>query len=90
MNEAIVGNLNEMADYITNRIRKNLQSDYIELQMYYNEMSNKTQPITIKKDEIVQFFETVTVLNRPCIKIVTRHNIFNADVTYNELKEVLS
>jgi hypothetical protein len=53
-------------------------------------MGNKTQPITIKKDEIVQFFGTVTVLNQPCTKIVTKHNVFNADVTYNELKEVLS
>lgn len=31
MNKAIVSNLNEMADYIINKIRKNLQSDYIKL-----------------------------------------------------------
>ncbi len=90
MNEAIVGNLNEMADYITDRIRKNLQSDYIELQMYYNEMGNKTQPITLKKDEILQFFESVTVLNQYCTKIITKHNVFNANIKYNELKEILS
>ena len=70
-------------------LRKYKQNSFIELEMYYNEAYNKTQSISLRKNEILQFYEATTILNVPCVKIITNHLIFKANIKYKELKEKL-
>ena len=73
--------LKELQDY--------KQDNFIELEIYYNEAYNQTQLISMKKSEILQFYENTTFLNIPCTLIITKHGNFKSTIKYVELKELL-
>lgn len=70
-------------------LQKYKQDDFIELEAYYNEPYNQVHLISIKRSEILQFYETFTILNIPCTLIITKHGNFKINLNYNELKGLL-
>lgn len=74
--------LKELQDY--------KQDNFIELEIYYNEAYNKTQLISMRKSEIIQFYENITFLNLPCTLIITKHGNFKTVSNYNDIKKLLN
>ena len=64
-------------------------NDYIELEVYDNEVYFHTTPMTILKDDIINFYETTTFHKTPCTGLITKHLRCKADISYDVLKEKL-
>ena len=69
------------------KLKEYKRDEFIELEAIYDTWNNKTQLISLKKSEILQFYETVTNLNVLCTLVVTKHGNFKSTIGYNQLKE---
>ena len=71
-------------------LRKYKQNDFIELNAYTQDSYNlQTIPISIRKNEIMQFFGTFRGFGNDCTRIITNKGDYNVKENYNEIKEKL-
>ena len=71
-------------------LRKYKQNDFIELNSYTFDPNNlQTVPISIRKNEILQFFSSFRGYGNYCTRIVTNKGDYNVKENYNEVKEKL-
>ena len=69
------------------------QNNFIELHALYDDRVNHqltTKPITIRKDQILQFYETYTRFYMAYTKIITNKETYDVQESYNKIKEMLS
>ena len=72
-------------------LRKYKQNDFIELNAYTRDPHNlQTILISIRKNEILQFFSTFRGFGNTCTRIITNKGDYDVIENYNEIKEKLS
>lgn len=72
-------------------LRKYKQNSFIEFNGYTQDSySLQTIPVSIRKNEILQFFSSFRGYGNPCTRIVTNKGDYNVRENYNEVKEKLS
>ena len=72
-------------------LRKYKQNDFIELNAYTQDSYNlQTVLISIRKNEIMQFFSTFRGFGNACTRIITNKGNYDIKENYNEVKEKLS
>lgn len=72
-------------------LRKYKQNDFIELNAYTRDPYNlQTALVSIRKNEIMQFFSTFRGFGNNCTRIITNKGDYDVKENYNEVKEKLS